>query len=337
MAGLLHYEEAKTLLETVRARDTTDPEIAYYLGIAYDALGDERQARTSFEEAERFQSFHAAGSLRLAEMLSRAGDSPAAIKHLKEAHLAAPDDVRAVEDLVAVENAAGKKREAHALALQEVALFPTSYFLQEELGEPDVRQLGNDAIRVLNLAAYYMRLGFYDHALRVLVRDYPLPRSDETEPLALAPAKNPMIAYFRGYCRQKLGQSAIADYDDAAQLPTAYVFPSNAEELTVLHAATQTNPRDATAHYLLGTLYFSRGLTDSALVDGHRPASSTQVFRYFTRVLALRCCTKRAIQPVHFPPFKMDLKAMRPTSRSYLGADQALSILRESASGRRDS
>src|SRR5262249_22739720 len=39
-AALLRYEESKDLLERVQARDTTDPEIAYYLGVAYEGLGD---------------------------------------------------------------------------------------------------------------------------------------------------------------------------------------------------------------------------------------------------------------------------------------------------------
>ena len=42
-------------------------------------------------------------------------------------------------------------------------------------------------------------------------------------------------------------------------------FPAPRKNFAVLRAACARNPDDATAHYLLGTLYFSRGLTDSAL------------------------------------------------------------------------
>ena len=65
-----------------------------------------------------------------------------------------------------------------------------------------------------------------------------------------------MIAYFRGYCRERLGQSGAADYKIASKLPTSYVFPSSAEELIVLNAAVRTNPQDATAQYLLGHVTF---------------------------------------------------------------------------------
>ena len=75
-----------------------------------------------------------------------------------------------------------------------------------------------------------------------------------------------MVAYFRGFCREKLGQSGIGRlHASPRNCSTAYIFPSTAEEFTVLRAAVQAHPSDSTAHYLLGTFYFSRGLTDSAL------------------------------------------------------------------------
>ena len=44
-ASLLRYEEAKFFLEPLHARDTTDTEISYYLGIAYEGLNDLEHAR----------------------------------------------------------------------------------------------------------------------------------------------------------------------------------------------------------------------------------------------------------------------------------------------------
>ena len=53
----------------------------------------------------------------------------------------------------------------------------------------------------------------------------------------------------------------------AAKLSTDYVFPSRREDIQVLTAALNANPQDASAHYLLGTLYFAKGLTDEALAE----------------------------------------------------------------------
>ena len=36
----------------------------------------------------------------------------------------------------------------------------------------------------------------------------------------------------------------------------------------MLRAAIRSNPDDMTAHYLLGTQFFARGLTDDALKSG---------------------------------------------------------------------
>src|SRR5215469_5156609 len=264
-ASLLRFDEAKRVLEQVHARDTTDPEISYYLGIAYDGLGERRKARASYEDAQRFASFRAAAALRLGEMLARDGDLNEAERHLSEAIYTTPSDVRALEELVAVRIASGKREDGKSLARQGIASFPLSYLLSEELKEPNLQQLANDTTRVLNLAAEYMRLGLYRRALTVLSRDYPSPQLDQAEPGSLPPAKHPMIAYFRGYCRERLGQSAASDYKIASELSTSYVFPSSAEDLAVLSAVVHANPQDATAQYLLGTLQFSRGLTDIAL------------------------------------------------------------------------
>ena len=52
-AELLRFEEAKTFLEPLHLRDTSDTEISYYLGMAYDGLGEVQHARTAYEQAER--------------------------------------------------------------------------------------------------------------------------------------------------------------------------------------------------------------------------------------------------------------------------------------------
>ena len=45
--------------------------------------------------------------------------------------------------------------------------------------------------------------------------------ADESEPGQLAPNKHPLVAYYRGYCREKLGQSGTDDFTAASKLSTA--------------------------------------------------------------------------------------------------------------------
>src|SRR5207247_10776542 len=110
-------------------------------------------------------------------------------------------------------HAENKTAEADKLAQEWLARFPQRYFLLEEVQKPDLRHLANDAELVLNIAAEYMRLGLYSRALDVLSRDYPAAVADETEPGALPVQQHPMVAYFRGYCREKLGKAG-AGADD---------------------------------------------------------------------------------------------------------------------------
>jgi len=110
-----------------------------------------------------------------------------------------------------------------------------------------------------------MRLGLWRDALAVLSRSYPAPRAEEIEPGLPLPQNHPMVAYYRAFCRKKLGEPAAADYEIARKLPTAYVFPNGAQTLAVLEDAARERPRDATAHFLLGMLRLSSGLADDAI------------------------------------------------------------------------
>ena len=327
-ASLLRYEEAKTLLQPVAARDTTDAEVSYYLGIAYEGLGQNREARESYEAAERLPAFRAAAGVRLAELSARAENLQQAESYLRSATRSAPDDPRAAEELSAVLEAEGQKEEAQSLANEWLARFPQRYFLLEQIGKPDLQHLADDAERVLNVASEYMRLGMYSRALDVLSRNYPPAVPDETEPGMLAPGKHPMVAYYRAYCREKLGQSSSADFNAAAHLPTNYVFPNRPEDLEVLRTAARLNSQDATAHYLLGTLYFSRGLTREALSEWE------QARMLNPQIPVLHASLGRALLREEDDPekalsvFQEGLRADPANIELYTGMDQALSILR---------
>jgi tetratricopeptide (TPR) repeat protein len=330
-ACLLRFAEARQFLEPLHARDTTDTEISYYLGIAYDGLGETDHARAAFEQAERLPSFYSAAALALGELLARHGDLPGAERHLTDALRAAPEDVRTLEELAAVKQAAGESQPARAMAREGLARFPLSSFLREEFGNPDLAHLSDDSTRVLNIAAQYMRLGLYQKALQVLSRQYPPVVKDQSEPGAVAPADHPMVAYFRGFCREKLGQSGSEDYRTAAKLSTAYIFPSTGEELAVLRAALETRPSDTTAHYLLGTLYFSRGLTDSALEEWSEarelgPEPPVLSASMGLALLQIKNDPERALSA-----FQDGLRSDAANLAIYLGLDQALSLLHRPA------
>jgi tetratricopeptide (TPR) repeat protein len=56
-------------------------------------------------------------------------------------------------------------------------------------------------------------------------------------------------------------------------MKTDYVFPSRPESFDVLREALSVDPHDATAHFLLGSLYLSGGMTEAALAEWQQTRS----------------------------------------------------------------
>ena len=256
---LERYAEAVRYLEPAARATPSDPEIAYYLGLAYDGAGDAGKARAEYQAAARVPAWHAAASLKLGELLAREGHAESALEQLR----AARSDLRAEEETVAIERVLRRPIDAAPEGRP-------SAFLEWDAGLRDarlMRYLAADPERVLNIAAEYMRLGLYRQALELLQCDFPPVPPEEAEPGAVLPQQYPMVAYYRVYCRLKLHENPGVDYVAAGRMSTRYVFPSRPEDLAVLREVVRTDRNDMQAHYLLGTQLFARGLTDAALAE----------------------------------------------------------------------
>ena len=265
LTSLMRFDEAVRRLSAAQARNTTNGEISYYLGIAQENTGRETDAINAYETAMRSPQHRGSAALQLAELKARQGKLEQASKFLAESLKSLPDNERAYEYQVAILAAMGQTQEASGQAKQMLRRFPLSALLHEEAGDPDLVHLAADPYRVLNVAVHYARLGLYRNALTVLSRDYPAVSPDQHEPGIGLPQDNPVVAYFRGYCREKLGESGATDYAQAAHLSTLYAFPNTWEDKLALDAALRSNPDDANARYLLGTWYFARAMSAEAL------------------------------------------------------------------------
>jgi tetratricopeptide (TPR) repeat protein len=107
-----------------------------------------------------------------------------------------------------------------------------------------------------------------------------------------------------------------------------------AESLEVLRTAVRANPGDATAQYLLGTLYFSRGLTDEALAawqEARRLNPKMQVL-HASIGLALLHIKDRPADAI--TAFREGMDADPLNIELYTGIDQALSVTGSSAGER---
>ncbi len=325
-ASLQQYEDAERLLRPAQMRDTTNSEIAYYLGIAEEGLGHPREAETSYEIAYRQADLRAAAAIRLAEMRARQHDLQSAASLLRAATVAQPDNLRADEELEAVLRAAGEQKAADELAGLRLAADPTSDFLKVDSGSMDAPHLAADPYRVLRVADEYIRLGLCANALNLLDRDYPAVAADQSEPGSVLPQGHPLVRYYSAYCHQQLHDGVRPGWEAASRLSTSYVFPSTETDRLVLEAAVTAQPDDATAHYLLGTLLFAKGSADAAMsqwadakrLDPNRPMLDVDIG---DALLRLKNAPHGAVAA-----FREGLRNDSENPQVYAGLDQAMSL-----------
>ena len=270
---LRQYGAAVPHLSKALAWVSSDHEGAYYLGLALEAKGDDRGARTQWEFAQQSGNYHAPAMMALAALQARGGDRTLALSIVQELVGGRPDLTRAGDMEVALLRTLVRPAEAKKRLLFWRQKDPANSFLAYEamrLGESDpalLAHLAADPERIVEIASEYMGPGLYEDALDVLGRQYPSGPSVISEPGMPHPDSYPLIAYYRGFCRFALGKDGRDDFDAASRMPLTYVFPNRAESFAVLQRAIEINPHDASAHFLLGSLYFSGGETGPALQE----------------------------------------------------------------------
>jgi tetratricopeptide (TPR) repeat protein len=155
---------------------------------------------------------------------------------------------------------------------------------------------------VLDLVDQYLALGFDADAMDLLRHSYADVPDEQREPGSPRPDRHPLVAYYRGYVRERLGGSGGADFAAAAALPLSHVFPSRPTTYAVLRAALASNASDHGARFLLGSLFFSAGLADEAVAEWQRvrtarPATPT-LHRNLGMALRLRAGGDREAREV---------------------------------------
>jgi predicted Zn-dependent protease len=333
-ASLQRFEEAERFLQLAQKRDTPDSNIAYYLGIAEDGLGHVREAETSYEIAFRQADLRGPAAIRLGELRAKEGDLHGAASFLKAAVTAQPANFRAQELLEAVLRANGEDAEADRLANLALAVDPMSDFLKEDIGKPDIKHLAADPYRVLRVATEYMQLRLYRKALDVLDRTYPPVAADQSEPGSVLPQQLPLVLYYAAYCKQKLGADAPRNWQAASELSSNLVFPSSETDRIVLQAALAANGSDATAHYLLGTLLFSKGLSDAGMAHWAQakqlaPRLPVVDVDMGNALLKLKADSQRALAS-----FREGMRNDPENAEVYVGLDEAMSLTGASAADR---
>ncbi len=321
---LKDYESALSYLKRAQERRTNDPEIQYYLGHAYMQLGDDAHARAQWEGAQEQPQFRAAAHLQLAQLEAREGKLDRALS------LARGHEIE-VTLLRSLKQPAQARERAEALQRED----PTNSFLRYEqvkLGRADDalwRHLASDPERVIEIAVVYMNLGLYADALELLSRSYPAGDPNEAEPGTPLPQDYALTAYYRGYCRHKLGLSGAAPITS-----TRYVFPYRPTDMAVLKHAIVSDPADATAHFLLGNIYFSGGMTEPAIAEWQKARALNPKISTLHRNLGKALLVVRRDDAGAVEVFREGLTADPANVELYTDLTQAMSILERPAEER---
>jgi tetratricopeptide (TPR) repeat protein len=280
-------------LEAAHARNTTDFEVQYYLGLALAATGRSAEARPHLESVQRFRAMRAAASVQLARLSAREGNLPAALEQIKIAAAEAPraTEIGGIE--LSLLRQLDRTSEARERARHWLAVDPASSLLRYEsglLGDSDERlwpHLAADVNRVLDLVDHYLALGAHLDALRLLDRRYPRVEPPAREPGSVSPQESPLVPYYRAYLRRQTGGAPERDYREASAMTPAYVFPNRRSSYAVLRAAVKADGDDATARFLLGALYLAGGLVDPAVAEWQQVRRTGAAIPTLHRNLAL--------------------------------------------------
>jgi tetratricopeptide (TPR) repeat protein len=318
------FDEAVRPLSEVAGALPADAESAYYLGIAQAAHGEEEPARKQWERARQDPEWGPAAMLETAASLARSGNPAGALAMLRKTLSANLERRPAMLEAGRVEvpllRQMGRDAEFRERLQFWLSAAPTDSFLRnerarlEKSGEAIWQHLGADPERVLDVADTYVRLGLYADALAVLEKVYPQSAPNQSEPGAVLPQNSPLVVYYRGYVRGKMGGDGAPDFGEASALPLEYVFPHRATLLPVLRAAVAANSQDGSARWLLGLLYLDSNRLDQATVEWEAARSLRRAIPALDAVLGqtLSALGRKAALPLQH--------ASAPAPRSHVAA-----------------
>jgi tetratricopeptide (TPR) repeat protein len=231
----------------------------YYLGVALRGQDRLAEAYDAFFKAAWKQEWKAPAYFQLAEISALQGDLPQALAHVNHSLEGNALNVRAYGLKAALLRHLKREAEARetvAYGLRQtdpldVRLRAEGWLLARDAksGQPLFATLNDHLITAQELAAEYANAGLWADATLLL---------GEAIKANGPAAASPLIHYYLGHFAEKLGQADVAARHrrTAASQSPAYVFPFQAELISVLRRAMAANPTDARAPYYLGNLLY---------------------------------------------------------------------------------
>lgn len=315
--GIIFYrtgkiEEALSLFERALKRDEDDQTARYYRALCKMSLGisercEEDLHMVSRRAAYRHVSFYALAALEFAKK-----NYEQAKNLLGKALRNNPDDVKASVMLAAAERYLGRGSEAEKLVQETLRKNPIDSLalLEKKLlsGESELEILKSDPEYYLEVASDYSEMNLIEDAVKTL----------EVYFENKNPKEYPLVYYYLGYFRERLGQKEEAEkyFKNASSFSPELVFPFRVETEKVLKAALKYNSSDWKAHYYLGNLLTAKLRWQEGLEHFEKAAESCPQFAVLYRNLG----------EIYWKKFKDYLKAekMYEKAVAYSGDDYRL-------------
>lgn len=250
---------------------TQSPEPHYYLGVVYQAQNRLKEATDQYWKATWRMALQHPSFYALAQIACLEGRLQDALALIDRSIYVGSRDTKALTLKAYVLRKLHRESEADALLKQVVSIDPLDYWSRVEeqfLHAPNEKgfvtkldtQRGEGQVRLqelLEVAASYDRLGAYNEAAALT-----------TDALSAEPyASSPLVHYYNGYFKLKLGQreQAVEQWSKASAMSTDRSFPFRLEELEMLGTICREQPQDARAPYYLGCLYYYLGQEDKGI------------------------------------------------------------------------
>lgn len=266
-----HFQSAIARLTRLNA-NPEDGEPFYQLGLCCRFLGRDAEAYDACYKATWNPAWAAAAWHMLAEIDCAGQNWLAAHDHLQRALRLNQDHLGARNLQTLVLRRLGRDEKAAALLRATRALDPLDAWARHLAGAPPTYDLQT----CLDLAHDLARAGFHREAIDLLearASTQPAPAEapapDESD--GALPDRScgavPLVHYTLGWLYQKRGDSdaARAAFQRGAAASPDYCFPARLEEIAVLEAAQQADPRDPRAPYYLGNLFYDRRRYEEAI------------------------------------------------------------------------
>jgi tetratricopeptide (TPR) repeat protein len=278
------FDSAHEIINQALAQNSNDPAAQYAAGLLFRSTERWSEAESAFSASMKANGPPVTALIQLGELSIRQKKYENAIEQLRKALSADPQDALAVADLAVALRLAEKTENAGKSAGRAVELMPLLPFALVEkwrtaealsAGDSSVADsdsswksvLNFDVQNYLEVAAWYQSLGDWDSSNAVLeeaVKDF---SAQKLSPL--------VFYYLASNSRAQGNPDRAAEFlSKAASAPYDKVFPQRLSDAKVLNDALSHDPKDAHAHYFLGTFLFAHDRYDDAAKEWHAAKSA---------------------------------------------------------------